>query len=45
MRLRSLLIIGSFAFVCSGNAAIANAADDAAAKALLKESKCNRVKS
>lgn len=35
-----LLIIGSFAFACSGNAAIANAADDAAAEALLKKSNC-----
>ena len=35
-----LLIIGSFAFACSGNAAVANAADDAAAEAVLKESKC-----
>ena len=35
-----LLIIGSFAFACSGNAAIANASDDAVAEALLKESKC-----
>ena len=40
MSLRSLLIIGSFAFIFSGNAAIANAADDAAAEALLKDSKC-----
>ena len=40
MNLGSLLIIGSFAFAGSGNAAIANAADDAAAEALLKESKC-----
>lgn len=40
MSLGRLLIIGSFAFVCSGNAAIANAADDAAAEALLKKSNC-----
>lgn len=40
MSLRSLLFIGSFAFVCAGNTAIANAADDAAAEELLKESKC-----
>ena len=40
MSLRSLLFVGSFAFVCAGNAAIANAADDAAAEELLKESKC-----
>lgn len=40
MNLGSLLIIGSFALVCSGNAAIVNAADDAAVEALLKDSKC-----
>lgn len=40
MSLKSLLVIGSFAFVSLGTAAIAHAADDAAAEALLKESKC-----
>ena len=40
MNCRNLLITAAFTFACSGNAVVANAADDAAAEALLKESKC-----
>jgi cytochrome c len=40
MSLRGLIIIGLFTFACSGYAAIASAADDELAMAVLKESKC-----